>query len=407
MSAKDPHAQDLSDRDRLDNQRFMAVFNSVHYPIVLVAYEGIIDTANPAFEEQFGYGPGELSGSSITTVIEQTYVNHIMLAIESIASHNHPQLLTIIGRHRNGTHMTVEMEISNILGDDQYFLCTVHNHSDLDAVHRMKDYMTHITHDVRNPLTIIMLGLQMLEQFHTRFTEERRIEKLHEIYQQAQIINTLMESALQMAQKNMDLEQPTQKVDINQLLLNIVSEQNIYTAHKGQHVVLCATKQPIFIEGNPIELAGIWRNLIDNAVKYTPEGGTITLRLDVYQCAKSVAGYSVFVGANDVIPVTIQSLPVGHYMVGQVKDSGYGMDAADLEHVFKRFHRGWAEHSGIPGTGLGLFLVREILKQYGGDVGVSSTKGIGSIFTFWIPITSDQVSATVQNEISKNKTLNS
>ena len=125
----------------------------------------------------------------------------------------------------------------------------------------------------------------------------------------------------------------------------------------------------------------MWRNLIGNAIKYTPEGGEIEVRLASYTKASEGITSSL-----EPIDGLTEDLPLGDYAIGQVKDTGHGISSDDINSLFTRFYRGWAKTSQIPGTGLGLALVRELLKIHGGDIRVESELGKGSTFTFWIPI---------------------
>jgi signal transduction histidine kinase len=135
--------------------------------------------------------------------------------------------------------------------------------------------------------------------------------------------------------------------------------------------------------GDFMDFSRIWRNLISNAIKYTPEKGLVTVRL---ACLTKET--------PNPLPADLRWLEIAQNyrpcMVGQVEDTGHGIQPEDLENLFKRFHRGWAKYSNVPGTGLGLSLVRELLTIYGGDIHVSSHLEQGSIFTFWIPIEEDQ-----------------
>jgi len=106
-------------------------------------------------------------------------------------------------------------------------------------------------------------------------------------------------------------------------------------------------------------LTQIWNNLISNAIKYTPRGGTIrvTLRRDGDQC------------------------------VGSVADSGIGIGKEDLPYLFQDFFRTeQAKATGEIGTGLGLSIVRQIVESYGGKIEVESTPGRGTCFTFVLPL---------------------
>jgi signal transduction histidine kinase len=113
------------------------------------------------------------------------------------------------------------------------------------------------------------------------------------------------------------------------------------------------------VSGNESQLRRVLRNLIGNAVKYTPEGGTITLSLEF---------------ESNIVKI-------------RVKDTGYGIPSSDLPHIFDRFYRVRNNgHNDIQGNGLGLAIVKTIAGQHGGNVSVESEVGKGSCFTLTIPL---------------------
>jgi signal transduction histidine kinase len=134
--------------------------------------------------------------------------------------------------------------------------------------------------------------------------------------------------------------------------------------------------EPLHVTGDYMDFTRIWRNLLSNAIKYTPEQGRVVVRLGCL-CKEENAEEAAW------LELARRYRPC---VVGQVEDNGHGIQPEDLENLFRRFHRGWAKYSNIPGTGLGLPLVRELLTIYGGDIHVDSRPDEGSIFTFWIPI---------------------
>jgi two-component system sensor histidine kinase VicK len=153
-----------------------------------------------------------------------------------------------------------------------------------------------------------------------------------------------------------------------------------------QHTLNIAIDTPsVMLTGTELDFSRIWRNLIGNAIKYTPERGQIFVRLGIVQKNGQ---------DNLIIPANIEqstlNLPPdmspGDYLIGQVEDTGHGIRSEDFEHLFTRFYRGWAKESNIPGTGLGISLVRELLTMYGGDIQVASEWNVGSTFSFWLPI---------------------
>jgi signal transduction histidine kinase len=116
------------------------------------------------------------------------------------------------------------------------------------------------------------------------------------------------------------------------------------------------------VTADPEELRRVLANLVDNAVKYSPEGGTVEV------AAHAVSGYVRF----------------------SVEDEGIGISEQERERIFERFVRLDPQmRRGIPGTGLGLYICKELAEQMGGRISVSGNNGRGSIFTFEIPATTE------------------
>jgi signal transduction histidine kinase len=103
-------------------------------------------------------------------------------------------------------------------------------------------------------------------------------------------------------------------------------------------------------------------NLLSNAIKYSPAGGPV------------------------LVTVAREQIDGGAYAVLAVQDHGVGIPAADLSHIFERFHRASNVQGRISGTGIGLASARQIVEQHGGDLTVRSTEGQGSVFTVLLPL---------------------
>jgi two-component system phosphate regulon sensor histidine kinase PhoR len=128
------------------------------------------------------------------------------------------------------------------------------------------------------------------------------------------------------------------------------------TLDKGLSFVLELTPVPPVLMA-PRHIAQVWRNLIDNAIKYTPSG-TITIR------------------------TSFSSQEV----VGEVSDTGVGIPSEAIPFVFDKFYRvSNTEIENIVGTGLGLSLVKSIIEQHNGRITVKSEEGVGSTFSFTLP----------------------
>jgi len=162
----------------------------------------------------------------------------------------------------------------------------------------------------------------------------------------------------------MDLgAEPTREIlDMTHLLWQIADEFQPQAEAKRQNLRFEKTATSSNVRGDALQLRQALRNLIGNAIKYTPEGGTVTISSE-----------------NEAEMVGIK-----------IRDTGYGMPASDLHHVFDRFYRVRNNgHDEIEGNGLGLAIVKSTIEGHGGDVTVESELGKGSCFTFSLPLISN------------------
>ena len=124
--------------------------------------------------------------------------------------------------------------------------------------------------------------------------------------------------------------------------------------------------RPVVVFGDPEELARVIDNMVDNAVKYTPEDGSVEVSMTV---------------TDDEVSV-------------EVTDTGLGISPADQAHVFSAFHRSTNPNAlSVPGTGLGLPIAQRIAESHGGTLSVTSELGRGSTFRFTLPLRSSRESA--------------
>src|SRR5947209_15448255 len=139
-------------------------------------------------------------------------------------------------------------------------------------------------------------------------------------------------------------------------------------ATERHEILYTAPRQPVRVVADQVRLGIVVTNLLQNAVKYSPAGGVV-------QC---------FVSVDDESECAVAS----------VWDHGLGIAEVDMPRLFSRFGRlVTRENSNIPGTGLGLYLARELARLHGGDITVRSTPGEGSAFTLELPVGGPERSA--------------
>lgn len=251
----------------------------------------------------------------------------------------------------------LEREIRRNLGGSGetfiYFRDVTHQYE----VDRIKsEFLATAAHELRTPLASILGFTELM--IHRRYSEEKQKDLLQTVHRQGTLLSNLIQELLDLsrieARQGKDFHiQPT---PLNAIVRAAVD--NIGHHAQGRQVVL--GKLPgiqLMADASKIEQA--LTNLLSNAFKYSPGGGEV--RLEIAQVARDGEDFVVL----------------------RVHDHGMGMTAEQLSRAFERFYR--ADSSGnIPGTGLGLNLVKEIAEIHGGTVELTSEPGAGTVASLWL-----------------------
>jgi signal transduction histidine kinase len=172
-------------------------------------------------------------------------------------------------------------------------------------------------------------------------------------------MNELVQNMVSLAQMDLQATQKHEPVELGALLMDMIDEFNPQATVKNQVLQFEQFKTLATVNGDPLQLKQLFRNLIGNAIKYSPEGGRIILAAKANQ----------------------ESIKV------DVQDTGYGIPAADLPFIFDRFYRVRnGKASEIEGNGLGLAIVKSIVEQHNGQISVESEVGKGTCFSVALPL---------------------
>jgi PAS domain S-box-containing protein len=230
------------------------------------------------------------------------------------------------------------------------------------AALRMRDeFLSSVSHDLRTPLTAIKGWIQLLIRQANRDplpSSDTMVESLSTILSVTDRMNALVDELVDLGrlESGRRLELAPQPVDLIALVRRCVAE---HQRGSERHVIeVVVDSEHLRGVWDAIRLERVFDNLLANAVRYSPDGGHVT--------------------------VTLRRKSAGAIIV--VEDEGVGIPAADLPRIFDRFHRGSNVSGRIAGTGVGLAGVKQIVEQHGGAVTVESEESHGTRVTVRLPI---------------------
>ena len=356
---------------RRQKQNIEAILHSIRDTVIVTdAFDRLV-LANAAAEKLFGFTLEKDSMPDVDKIID------------------HPELVRLIVKSRRSKTLHVRHEVTfekdseartfdciiSCVKDEEGVVSGVvavlHDVTREKEISQMKnDFVSHVSHELKTPLASINAYAEMLVDGEAE-DQETVTEFCTIIQNQAQRLNRLIEDILNISR----IESGLTKVEKHPLSLAILTADaaRMIESYAQEKSITVNTQASIIYDqalADKDMITQVIINLLSNAVKYTPAGGTVDVNVEVDQ-------------AQDVVRVT-------------VADTGVGIPAEDVEHVFDKFYRVEANMKQAKGTGLGLNLVKQIIeKVHDGEVFVTSVEGQGSTFGFTLPLAAERVTQTV------------
>ena len=262
---------------------------------------------------------------------------------------------------------------------------------------RQRAFVANAAHELRSPLTGIRLRVEMLQR-HGRDDPELAQRYLRQIESEVEHLRRLVDHLLTLSRLDEGDQLPRTLLDLAPILYDLADEMGpLVQAARARLQVDIPPHLPA-VEANADSIRMVVRNLLDNAIKYTPPGGVITLRAKVQAAPPTAPPPGNGQADNTLRSPTHLLTDVDSFVVIQVSDTGPGIPPEHLPHIFERFYRvDKARARRQSGAGLGLSLVRSIVEGYGGSVEVQSEVGRGTTFTIYLP-THDRVMKQAHGE---------
>jgi signal transduction histidine kinase len=223
---------------------------------------------------------------------------------------------------------------------------------------RSRDFLADVSHELRTPLAAVRMNTELL-QGQAGSDPTTRAEFLETNRQQLDRLDWLAQNLLELSK----LESGLLRLDLRPDDLRSTAESAFEQAEpaarrRGVSMELQLPSDPVRVRHDPQRIGQVAANLLGNAIKFTPPGGSVVLTVEPHREGARL----------------------------EVRDTGVGIDASEIPHVFERFYRGSrANEARGSGSGLGLAIVKSIVDMHGGRIAVESRVGAGTTFTVILP----------------------
>lgn len=366
--------------------RFEAIVNSTSDSILMADMRGVIVASNLAAARLFYRSRDELISRRIDDVIAE-----LMARVQVVEE---PAWL-----NDGAPHRVVEIELAE--GPVRYLRHTIlpvrdaggmqigqlalfeNIEKERELARLREDYIGMLIHDLRAPLTAIMNGIMMVQRGLGGPISPQQQELLSIAHQGSQamleMVNTLLDiSKMEQGRMTLNLEPLSPYAVVDEAIdrLQAYAQQRQITLTQDLTVGLPP------IEADREKIVRVLQNLIDNAVKFSPTGGSVTIGARHLSLSAETSG-----GMHPSIPLALPPLPAGEWLIYWVRDEGPGIPPQYHARIFEKF--GQVQQHKAHGTGLGLTFCKLAVETHQGQIWLRSREGMGSTFAFALPVRSD------------------
>jgi PAS domain S-box-containing protein len=339
---------------RRGREQLAAILSSSVDPVLVINDKGVVLLLNPSAERAFNVAATTAVGKPVGEVIN---------AEPLVALLNGEATSSDGVEWQNDSGQTFAPRVSDISNEDGQRTGRVLILRDITRYKLLRENQTEfvstVSHDLRSPLTYMQGYASMLPMVGTLNEKQQGFADkiVLGIAQMTDLVDKILDAGRLDPEGNYELNR--EPCDVGKVVTDVVA--NHTQAAEKKKLVLKAdmnSATPILNLDN-VMIQRALNNLVDNAIKYTPENGTVTV--------------SAAVKDNN--------------LTLSVRDSGLGISQENQSHIFERFRRiRRREHQSVKGSGLGLFIVKSVAQRHGGDAWVESKEGEGSTFSIKIPL---------------------
>lgn len=337
------YATTEQERDTLNT-----ILRDTEDPIIVADEDNNVLFCNPAARRTFSINNHICQGQPITEAIGNPQIAELFEREVRSGRTRRSEITLDDGARTLNAQLTIVEGVGRVV--------VMQDISHLKELDRVKsEFVTTVSHDLRSPLTAILGYVEMVQRSGPLNDAQQTF--LERIIFSVRSITNLITDLLELGKIEAGFDEDREAVYLCKIVQHAIeSTRHRWEAKQQQLVVELGTHIPPML-GNPLRLRQMVTNLVENAVKYTPEQGKVEVALDTD----------------------------GEILILRVTDTGIGIPAKDQPYIFDKFYRADQAIDHFEGTGLGLSIVKSIVESHGGRIWVNSKEGRGSTFTVMLP----------------------
>ena len=335
-----------------DRTRMVAILASMVEGVLVVDAQGRVQHVNDAARLMLRLDHDALNRSYVEAIRHPGVVNQITRVLAGELPEGLELSIT------RDVNRTLVARVAPVIAAGRGAVLVLHDITDLRRADQIRrDFVANVSHELRTPLTAIKgYAEALMDEPDDAEARQRFLEIIH---RHSTRMERLVKDLLRLARLDAGQESAElSRCDVQALIASLVADFEPAAQEKEQQLRIAVTPEACALVVDAAKLHDILRNLIENAINYTPEAGVISVAADI-------AG--------------------GQYRL-TVSDTGPGIPTDDLSRVFERFYRVDKSRARPGGTGLGLAIVRNLVHVLGGSVKAANRDGGGAVFTVTLPL---------------------
>jgi two-component system NtrC family sensor kinase len=331
-----------------ERNKLGTILGQTNDPVLVIDEQEQLILANKAARTVFALTSAGLTGRPIRSLIKN---KDVLTFILQPADRNFDQTLelTLDNHHVFRANLSLIENVGRSI--------VLHDITQLKELDRLKsDFVSIVSHDLRSPLTAILGYVELLERVGP--LNDAQTSFVGRVKQSVDNITNLISDLLDIGRLEAGIALDIDDCDIQKLLNTILDDFAPRLQSKQLRLKTMFTPKTLLISGDHKRLHQAFTNLISNAVKYTPEKGTLAVQISEM---------------NDQLIV-------------EIADTGIGISGQDVPHIFDKFYRAGNVVDSFEGTGLGLSIVKSVIERHNGRIWVNSQIEKGTVFSIILPL---------------------